>query len=297
MLKKLLCCLTVFTYTLSYAQNIPNPSFENWIQYGGYKDPEGWFTINALTILGGSATALQATGADAHSGSSAIRLRSIAIFGQVAPGIAATGTINPTTQSVEGGFAFDQRPVFLSGWYQYAPAGMDTASIGISLTRWNVQTQTTEVVGEGGISEASTVNEYTRFWIPIIYFSSEIPDTASIVLLSSAGENGVANSTLLIDDLSFENDFPVSSSSTANPSTQVALYPMPAGNSCFLDNPTGQFTKLEIYNLTGQRTATIALTEGTNNIDISTLKDGIYTYRVSHQNGTLATTGKLSILR
>ncbi len=297
MLKKLLCCLTVFTCTLSYAQNIPNPGFENWIQYGGYKDPEGWFTINALTILGGNATVLQATGADAHTGSSAIRLRSISIFGQVAPGIAATGAINPTSQSVEGGFAFDQRPVFLSGWYQYAPAGMDTASVGISLTRWNPQTQTTEVVGEGSFSEAASVNEYTRFWIPIIYFSTETPDTASIVLLSSAGENGVPSSTLLIDDLSFENDFPVSSSSTANPSIQVALYPMPAGNSCFLDNPNGQFTNLEIYNLTGQLTATIALTEGTNNIDTSTLKEGIYTYRVSHQNGTVAASGKLSILR
>ena len=297
MLKRLLCCMFVLTCASTIAQNIPNPGFENWVQYGGYKDPEGWFTINALTILGGNATVLQATGADAHTGSSAIRLRSISIFGQVAPGIAATGAINPTTQSVEGGFAFSQRPLLLSGWYQYAPAGTDTASVGISLTRWNSQTQTTEVIGEGSFSEAASVNEYTRFWIPITYFSTEIPDTASIVMLSSAGENGVPSSTLLIDDLSFEFDYPVSIAGTVKPATTPKLYPMPAGKFCYLDNPDGLFTNLEIYNLTGQLTTTIPLSGGTNYIDTSTLKEGVYTYRISHPNGKHSTAGKLSIVR
>ncbi|MCH8317524.1 MAG: hypothetical protein IIA88_03365, partial [Bacteroidetes bacterium] len=70
------------------AQNaIPNPGFENWSSSPCYDDPDDWGTLNSQTGCFGS-TVIKATGADVNSGSFAIKLESISIFGNDAPGLA-----------------------------------------------------------------------------------------------------------------------------------------------------------------------------------------------------------------
>lgn len=286
--------LSVFCFPMLLAQDIPNPGFENWVQYGGYKDPEGWYTINSLTVLGGLVTVTQATGTDAHSGSYAMRLRSGSIFGQVAPGIAATGSINPTTQDIDGGIPYSLRPYYLVGWYKYEPAGTDTATISVSFTRWNSQTQQTEAVGEGVFIQTQTVNTYTEFGTPITYYSAELPDTMVIVILSSSGNTPVPNSTLYVDDLWL--DFQTGAGSLPLPELPAA-YPVPASDAFYIDNTGGQALYLQLWHPNGQQVTATPLVPGINHLNLEALPSGMYFYRLTEANGRLVRAGKMPVLR
>ena len=83
------------------AQNpaLPNQGFEFWTQSGNHLDPDNWNTLNNSTGILGIFTATRVT--DAHSGSYAIKLQTKLVFGQIANGIASTGTI-PKSSSVTG---------------------------------------------------------------------------------------------------------------------------------------------------------------------------------------------------
>src|ERR1017187_7258865 len=195
-------CLSMIS-TRSLAQ-IPNPGFENWTSgscfiINTYDDPDGWGSINVLTCPGGGFTCLQASGADAHSGTYALELTTINIFGQIAPGIIATGVINQTTRAVDGGFALTTpRPDKLIGWYKYLPAPPDTFFIGMDVYS---STTTGPIIGMGSITGTSTVSTYTKFIVDIPYTSGATPDSAKITILSSPGQNGTPGTELFVDDL------------------------------------------------------------------------------------------------
>jgi hypothetical protein len=205
---------------------IPNGDFENWTNFGAYENPDSWGTINPLTSILGIKTTTKATGAEAHSGSFAIKLESKTIPAQGnAPGIAATGVINPTTRNIDGGIPFSNRPVSLRGWYQYFPAAGDTGSVEVSLYRWNASQGQRELVGRAAFNPSSTISVYTAFSVDFEYSSGLNPDTMVIVLLSSGGDNIRTGSKMLLDDLSL-SDFGTSVSEPETPG--FTLYPNPA---------------------------------------------------------------------
>ena len=203
---KFIAVLFLLITTTAFAQ-IPNPGFETWtsgscdLGINTYNDPTGWGSINVLTCPGGGFTCDEVNaGANVHSGSHALELATISIFGQLAPGIIATGVINQTTQNVDGGFALTTRPDKLIGWYKYLPANPDTFSVSIDIFS-GLTTGT--VIGTGSISGYSTVSTYTKFIVDIPYTSAATPDSAKITILSSPGQNGTAGTQMYVDDLAF----------------------------------------------------------------------------------------------
>ncbi len=205
------------------AQNtIPNPGFESWTNQGFYEDPDNWGTINSLTSIVLVTTATKATGANAHSGSYALKLESKNVAGQgTAPGIAATGSINAQTQAVDGGVAFHRRPISFTGWYKYIPNGIDTGSIDARLWRWNNTTHTREEIGTAEFVMTTTVNSYTQFTATFNYVSAAFPDSMVITLLTSSRAQGSPTGTqLFVDDLGMVmcSNFTAAASS-ATPST------------------------------------------------------------------------------
>ncbi len=204
-MKKLLLFISAFAFinANTNAQNaIPNPGFENWTNQGNYKDPVSWGTING-SVAGAcfcAGTCRQAT--SVHSGSFAAELKTISVFGQTAPGIAATGTINTQTQAVDGGVAFNLRPDSIKGWYKYTPQGTDTASVEIILSKWNGSAR--DQVGSAKWIKTTAVSSYTEFAKAIAYSLTIDPDTMVIVLLSSHTNlnSSNVNSDFFVDDLS-----------------------------------------------------------------------------------------------
>lgn len=260
-----LCLLTVAIY--SNAQNaIPNPGFENWNVNPNYDDPVGWGTINGLTYFLGVRTVTKATAAaDIHSGSFAIQLESKTVpFQGVAPGIAATGTINPSTQAVDGGVAYNKRPISFTGWYKYQPNGVDTGSIDARLSKWNSGSQQREEVGTAEFIQTATVNNYTQFTVNFTYSSANYPDTLVITILTSSGANSSPNGTKMwVDDLAFElcTGFSASASSTNSTCT--------ASNGSATVSVTAGTTPLSYSWSGGGTTITVAKPVGTYIVTVS----------------------------
>ncbi len=212
-------CMVVFSF--GRAQNaIPNAGFENWTNYGSYEDPDNWGTINNLTSPIFIKTVTKATGADAHSGSYALKMESknVPIQG-TAPGIAATGVINANTQAVDGGVVYSKRPISITGWYKYLPNGVDTGSVFVTLWKWNTGTHSRDEVGSAELLFTATVSTYTQFTANFAYTSSNFPDSMVITLLTSSRAAGSPTGTqLFIDDLAMVlcNNFTANTTNTAS---------------------------------------------------------------------------------
>jgi len=228
-MKKILLALTCMT-TLSFAnaQNaIPNAGFETWNSNPNYDDPAGWGTINGLTYFLGVRTVTKATApADIHGGSYAIKLESKTVPLQgVAPGIAATGSINPSTQAVDGGVVYTKRPISMTGWYKYAPNGIDTGSVEAILWKWNTNTHVRDQVGTATFQQNVATGTYTQFTANFVYTSAAFPDSMVITILSSSGgNNSLAGTVLFIDDLAFVlcNNFSATASATTTATCTAA---------------------------------------------------------------------------
>lgn len=81
------------------------------------------------------------------------------------------------------------RPVSLSGYYKYVENVLtdgldfmdDVAQVSIYLTKWNEVVRKQDTIGQG-IVNLGTSQSYTRFNVPIQYYSDETPDTVKVVL-------------------------------------------------------------------------------------------------------------------
>ena len=196
--------LLLITTTFAFAQwdTIPNHGFESWTCNSNYCDANGWEDINSLTE-GLAYTCIKATGAaNVHSGSAACELYSQSVIIQNAPGICATGSINQTTQNVQGGFPLNFRPYKFKGWFKYSPTVPDTFSAQLIL--YSGSTSGTSI---GGVTfeSPSKITAWTQFSVLVDYTSAAIPDSAQIILLSSSPNNIQSGSKAYIDDLSFVN--------------------------------------------------------------------------------------------
>jgi hypothetical protein len=264
--------LAAFVCTMAGAQNaIPNASFEQWNVNPNYDDPVGWGTINSLTYVLGVRTVTKATGADAYGGF-AMKLESKTVpFQGVAPGIAATGTINASTQAVDGGVPFNKRPAALKGWFKYQPNGVDTGSIEANLFRWNAGQR--EQVGRAEFQVSSTVNSYTQFTANFTYTSANAPDTLVMILLSSSGANASPVGTKLFVD-----------SLTLDYCSNFSLTPSSTPTIC-----TASTGSASVTTVNGESTFTYAWSGGGSGATISNKAAGNYTVTVTDANSCVAT--------
>lgn len=272
--KHLLFIFCILFFLQGFSQTIPNAGFENWTSSGfpASENPNNWGTLNGNTAIIGIFTALKATGADVHSGSFALKLKSefIAFANQTAPGMAATGTINTNTQAVEGGFILNSRPNAITGWYIANPMAGDKGSIDVSL--WRRVGGVQEIVGEATLEFTTQVSTFTKFTLVINYLSSATPDSARIILLSSDGANATQNSELIIDDLAFVS-CNITAGVSTNPVTTVS-----GTDGTAAATATGGATPLSYLWSTGATSASI------NN-----LAAGQYCVTVTDANGCTAT--------
>lgn len=293
-MKKLVPVILLALFSINTkSQSIPNPGFEDWTAGPGYDDPNGWGTINSLvaSILP-NGTAIKTTNSnEVHGGLTALKLLTKNISQYVAPGICATGTIN-TDGTISGGIAYNQRPISLSGWFMYTPVNGDTASVEVTLSKWNGTQR--ETIGHTIIEFTQTNSSYEEFVDSIEYISTENPDTAVLVLISSAGANGFEGSTLFLDDLAF--DFDNTGIEDHINKVKVGLGPNPAENTIHIINLKTEAT-LTIFDVTGRKVETYQVNEVKQDVNVTNLINGTYFYRIFDRNETTITTGKLLIKR
>ncbi len=292
-MKKLILFASVIFTSLSAANaqdTIPNPGFENWTNMGGYLNPDGWGTINQLV-----ATVFRTdVAAEVHSGTYAAKLASTAVGPNIAPGICVTGQVNIATSGVDGGLAYSLRPIFMTGWFMYNPGSGDTASVEVTLTKWDDTLDSTLVVGYTRQIFTQNTTTYQQFMDSIEYVSVDAPDTAVIVMLSSAGANGVAGSTLFIDDLAFSSSGTGIQNHAA--ALRVGVGPNPAQNTLFVVNLKTE-GMLELFDITGRKAGVYSVSEHKREANVTQLANGIYVYRISDKKENTLSTGKIIIKR
>lgn len=255
---------------LAKAQVLPNPGFENWTAVGSYQNPNNWNNLNPNTSPLGVLTCLKATGADVHSGSSAIKLVTKSVLGQNANGIATTGTISIAPPGVSGGVSYSGRPDSIAGWYKYTSVGGDNGFVQLLLYGVNG----TDTVGFIRFQTPnSTVGTYTRFSAAIVYYSTNAVDKAQWLLSSSGGFTAVVNSTLFVDDLEL-----ITNNTNGIAPIDVNylnISPNPVTTELMIENFSSklQFT---IYNSIGEAIKTESLLKGNSVLDLSGLANGIY---------------------
>lgn len=291
---KKLFTLILSTIVINYsanAQALPNPGFENWTAGSGYDNPNNWSTLNSSTSFLGIVTVTKST--DAHSGTYSLRGETKFIgapFNQAAPALVTTGTINTTTQVIEGGIAYTLRPDSVAGWMKYAPVNIDTGYIEVLLMNANA----TDTVARARFDQPVAAAEWFRFSAPLEYFSSANPELSRVILLPSSGYSPVVGSVVQFDDLEFVFTTGIHENSTKY---AFSVYPNPATEELFIKNPLTESAKMQVYDVTGKQVNELNIGLNTTRINISTYTSGIYLYTFTDNNSEILHTGKFAVTR
>jgi hypothetical protein len=274
MYKPILLFLICLFMQSVYAQ-IPNAGFENWTN----GNPDEWFADNVVV-----ATVTQSS--TSHSGVSALR-------GEVQTFMSLTMPPSIQTGNLGRGFAYSQRPVAVTGYFQFFPAASSGDRFYVDAVLYKGGTDGTSVA-VGAVAISTAASSYTQFSASFNYLTSDIPDTCDIQISIVGPGTGTqstphAGSYYLLDDLTFSG-----STSIENPGAQIPAkttlkqnYPNPFNPSTMISYSLAKasFVKLHIYNILGKNLETFVdgfQSAGNHSVQFlpSNLASGIYFYRL-----------------
>lgn len=274
------------------AQNeIPNAGFEIWEESGTlfsvYEEPVGWGTSNPETVAFQFQTASKTDEPQfVHAGNYALKLRThqVDILNLSVPGGVATADleINLVNQTVEasGGVPFTLRPSALQGWYQYLPAGADSARIGALLSRWNPVDQIRDTIAIALFETTEMTEGYTFFSSDFEYQSDLNPDTMIVGILCGKVVEPPVGTEMYVDDLSLEYDVVGTNHHSLS---QISAYPNPARNTLYYNAPSAEI--LELWNVQGVRSQTYFVSDQSGFLNLENLQPGIYILLYRNSSG------------
>ena len=324
MKKLFLVAMTFLLFHSGYSQQqIPNGDLENWYNEPvsgthNYDQPGTGPTDNWLTTLNelasvpapigpGPVTVFKTT--DAHGGTYAAKLvsQNFTMFPSdiFIPGMLGTCQMVMTeNRALLGRACAACKPLKFTGYFKYEPVNGDSAAAVVLLSKWNTITKHRDTLGVGFFLIKEAVSQYTKFEIPVYYFTSEIEsDSISVLCVASAGFNAVsftqgkgqAGTTLYIDDLALEYASGIAQS--LMPEVGVKTYPNPAHG--LLNVELSKQVKngvFEIYNTSGRLAGSEPCTLLKNSVTVEGLPAGTYSFRLD-EGKTLLNTGAFTVIK
>ena len=290
----LLAVLMVALSSLN-AQQIPNSGFETWTGAGVVS---GWATMESIFAGFGVSGFTFKDSVDKAAGSASAKIVTDTVAGQPQAGIVSgfvstgIGTYVPAQPIAFTGIAFTGRPDTLIFSYKYSSPGADTAGFQIFLTD-------TGSIFQGGDFLFAT-NTWTEISLALTpyYNNSRTPDTLLLQFFSSfkgPGTQGVIGSTLHVDGVRFGYVTP-SAINEVGQDVAINVYPNPtSGEINITSSKSLAGNNIEIFNLTGQTVLKNVLTS--SNLNVSSLANGTYIYRITDKEGATVTQSKLVILK
>lgn len=310
-MKKITLLLSTFITCASlFAQTIPNASFETWVNNTEanqtYELPQGWISGDLLTSAFdpnyNGVTVLKST--QSHSGTYAVKMDVSLLNGDtLTPTLASVGSLEEFLNTVFAGseilgFPFNSRPANLQGYYKLNSIGNDSVSIEVQMTKWNPVSNASDLVGRTEFSITSNASAYSMFNIPLVYSTSDTPDTVNIGISIINETSGVhPGTTLYIDDLAFSGTA-TGINETSSVLSPIKFYPNPFSTSAKIAiDPSIELNNasISIVDLVGKK-----VWEQSNikshqlTIERGDLPDGLYFYKVLNNNAEIAT-GKFII--
>ena len=287
MKKILFTAFLTLNFVIGFGQNIPNPGFEAWINYGNYEDPKNWQSPNWATSGLGVFTVSKST--DTYAGNYSVRMESKNILGGQfkVPGTVTLGEfeidIINQTAIIVGGIPFTHRPDKLTGFYKYYPGQGDFMQAFVFFYKRNPGTGLRDTIGTGYYSHADTVDVWSPFEAEIIYNSTEEPDSMNIIIMASDIFSAVQGSTLLVDSLMF--DYSTGVEEAVIPDEQVVVFPNPCNRQISFEIQSGwENTLLNIYSSSGQLMHTEAVRNKRCSVITENYPKGMYYFRISGAN-------------
>ena len=274
-MKRILSSTLIVLFLISFPgpahAQIPNPGFETWSGVVGNETPAGWIT----DIIPGFAVPITKT-ATAHSGSLALQgaVVNIPEFGLYPPYFWAH-------------FPYTQRPGALTGYYKFTSASKDSLVMFVLLYKQALSV----FVASGEFGTTANLTAFTKFSIPLDYFSTENPDSAwfEVTLQNGLDDTLHLGTGYVFDDLAFEGTATAVGQSQGLPAS-FALeqnYPNPFNPETAIryDLPEAASVRLSVYNPLGQEVATLVNEQepaGSYQVkfNASTVPSGMYFYRL-----------------
>jgi len=296
-MKKLLTIIVIAAAINGQAQDIPNPGFEVWNEEGGpfsgYLDPADWTTLNGQTAILGITPVTRASGDDAYAGDYALRLETnfIGIVSQMAPGLCILGNIDTESQTIYGGIPINDRPNALTGWFKYAPNGVDTGEVRMTLTRWDDLAQTRDTIGVGTYYPTETTENYTFFSAPVVYESELIPDTMQVVLVSGSQFVAEEGSAIYFDELMLEY---IPTGVESQITEELTVFPNPASQSIRFDMSEAE--QVIAYNLYGRLVKQWTTNPGQEQLSVADLPAGQYILQFSKANSSVRRSARVVVI-
>ena len=264
---------TFFTLA-SFAQAIPNNSFENWTNTNGYNTPDNWMCLNDYTAALNTFTCMRGTPGTPGMYYMKLVSKNVAGLG-VVPGVAVCGSLNLSNFTAIGGFPFTFRPTSFDGKWQYMGASTsDVGMIEVLLTHFDSATGVRDTVGRAYHDLFDMEMSWVNFSFPFTYYNTNTPDSC-IIYMNASGAAPEATSYLYVDNLSFSiptNNEELSADADFN------LYPNPASTNIALNLPAyfSNASNVRVYNALGQFVVEQQAHAGLNNLDIANLPNGLY---------------------
>ena len=248
--------------------------------------PLGWDTPNSFTFLAG--VLVVESSEDAYSGDYSALLETKTVFGpNISPGLITLGDfeVDITTgdASFTGGIPLTDHVINLTGYYKYAGAEGDSAEIfAMSFSHPEGEDVDTVAVGNGFLHDAA---DWTMFTIPIYKLNSTPPDSFNIIILSS-GEELHPGSKLYVDDVSVETITGVID--LFGETEQVKVYPNPVSDYVKFEVPEANSEmELLVFDNTGRLLKKAAFNSKTIELNLTSMPDGLYTYKISNTNALI----------
>lgn len=310
-MKKIL--LSMFSIaSLSYgvsAQGVaPDLGFEAWttIPFSTKQDPNGWTSLNALTVIGPTAQSVFKETSSVASGLASAKVVTVYVNGTTIPnpyggnldtaGILAIGTINISPPGFKYGYGpYNNRPATLSFKSKYTPVGSDSAFVLAYMTHHNGVSRDT--VGSGKFGTGTSTSSYATNTITMNYktaFLSVVPDSMQIFISSSIYSHDGARigSTFYIDTLAWTGY--VSTNDIDGIRNSVTVYPNPASNNISIKCSISA-KSVDVVDITGRKIANYPMTNNEAAIETATFAPGIYLYNVIDNDKRIINRGKFEI--
>jgi len=309
-MKKLIVLLFTIFMSLSFIINaqIPNNGFEIWENYPDpenpdnvYQKPDQWVGL----LPNSPSTYSFSIEKNMDSYPAGTGQYSMIIKPDIANGVDGVATsYDIMSDDICGeylppAFPINYRPTSLFLYYKYLPEDGDSMRVACNFYKNRV------IIGGFDYNSPQMVSDWTLLEVPITFNTSDIPDSATIILTTfyNAQHNG---SRLYVDNLNFDTQITsVKESIGSDQPNSFALlqnYPNPFNSTTTIKYSVynTSIVTLKLYNVSGKEVATLLNDKrmpGNYTIELNTtnLPSGVYYYQIF--SGSFKDTKKLILIK
>lgn len=309
-MKKIILSLSgLALFASSFAQVAPDFGFESWTNVpfsSTVQDPNGWASLNALTLVGTAQSVFKETTGPA-AGTASAKIVTVKVNGATLPnpyggtldtaGILAIGEISISPPGLTYGYGpYTNRPAVLTFQSKYTPMTGDSAFVLAYMTRWNGVSRDTIASGKYGTGASTTAfatNTLTMNYKPA--FMTVLPDSQQIFISSSVYSHDGAKigSAFWIDDLVWSGY--VSTNDIDGVKNSVSIYPNPANNSLSIECSVTS-SVVEIMDIAGRKIGNYTMSANKVSIETTNFAKGMYIYQVLDNDNKVINRGKFEVV-